>query len=41
MVLKGLTDKQAKVKVGIMSDENGPRLTTVFIDKLKESEIDD
>ncbi|WP_052406409.1 minor capsid protein [Clostridium culturomicium] len=40
MVLKGLKNKQAKVKVGVMSDDNGPRLTTVFIDKLKESDIE-
>lgn len=39
MVLRGLKNKQAKVKVGIMHDDNGPRLTTVFIDKLKESDI--
>lgn len=40
MVLRGLTGKQAKVKVGIMVDKvkNIPRLTTVFIDKLKEGD---
>ena len=40
MVLRGLTGKQAKVKVGIMvdKDKNIPRLTTVFIDKLKEGD---
>lgn len=40
MVLKGLTGKQAKVKVGIMveKDTEIPKLTTVFIDKLKESD---
>ncbi|MEG0133508.1 MAG: minor capsid protein [Clostridium sp.] len=39
MVLRGLKNKQAKVKVGIMADDNGTRLTTVFIDKLKESDL--
>lgn len=40
MVVKGLTGKQAKVKVGIMieKDSDIPKLTTVFIDKLKESD---
>lgn len=40
MVLKGVTGKQAKVKVGIMFDKESdiPKLTTVFIDKLKESD---
>lgn len=40
MVLKGLTGKQAKVKAGIMLEKGTdiPKLTTVFIDKLKESD---
>ena len=40
MVLRGLTDKQAKVKAGVMveKDIEMPKLTTVFIDKLKESD---
>ena len=40
MVVKGLTGKQAKVKIGIMVDKDKdiPKLTTAFIDKLKESD---
>lgn len=36
MVLRGLTGRQAKFKVGVILDDSGvPRLTTAFIDKLK------
>jgi SPP1 gp7 family putative phage head morphogenesis protein len=40
MVLKGLTGRQAKVKAGIMieKDSDIPKLTTLFIDRLKESD---
>ena len=37
MVLKGITNKQAKFKVGVIIDSTGiPKLTTAFIDKMKE-----
>lgn len=42
MVLRGLKNKQAKIKVGVMYKKNNPdipQLTTTFIDKLKESDL--
>ena len=38
MVVRGLKGKQAKVLVGVM-DNGIPKLTTVHIDKLKESDL--
>lgn len=38
MVVKGLKGKQAKILVGVMDDGN-PKLTTLYIDKLKESDL--
>lgn len=38
MVVRGLKGKQAKVLVGVM-DDGIPKLTTVHIDKLKESDL--
>lgn len=42
MVVKGLKGKQAKLQVGIIyrNGEEIPRLTTVHIDKLKESDLE-
>lgn len=42
MVVKGLKDKQAKLRVGIMYKKDNPdipQLTTTFIDNLKESDL--
>ena len=38
MVVKGLKGKQAKILVGVM-DDGVPKLTTLYIDKLKESDL--
>ena len=38
MVVRGLKGKQAKVLVGVM-DNGIPKLTTIHIDKLKESDL--
>lgn len=40
MVLRGLKNKQAKVKVGIMVSGENPKLTTMFIDKLKVGDLE-
>lgn len=44
MVVKGLKGKQAKLRVGVMYKNDNPdipQLTTTFIDKLKESDLND
>lgn len=44
MVVKGLKGKQAKLRVGVMYKNDNPdisKLTTTFIDKLKESDLND
>lgn len=39
MVLKGLNNRQAKVTVGIISNDNQNKLTSIYINKLKDSEL--
>ena len=39
MVLKGLNNRQAKVTVGIISNNNQNKLTSIYINKLKDSEL--
>ena len=42
IVVRGLKNKQAKIKVGVMYKKDNPdipQLTTTFIDKLKESDL--
>ncbi|MEG0618741.1 MAG: hypothetical protein RR557_05475, partial [Bacilli bacterium] len=40
MVLKGLKDRRAKVTVGLIKSNNEPiKLTTLYINKLKDSEL--
>lgn len=44
MVVKGLKGKQSKLRVGVMYKNDNPdipQLTTTFIDKLKESDLND
>ena len=38
IVVRGLKGKQAKILVGVM-DDGIPKLTTLYIDKLKESDL--
>lgn len=39
MVLKGLKDRRAKVTVGIISNGNDNKLTSIYINELKEAEL--
>ena len=39
MVLKGLKDRQAKLTVGVISKDNKYKLTSIYINELKESEL--
>ena len=39
MVLKGLKDRQAKLTVGVISKDNKYKLTIIYINELKESEL--
>lgn len=39
MVLKGLNNRQAKITVGIISNDNQNKLTSIYINKLKDSEL--
>lgn len=39
MVVKGLKDRQAKLTIGVISKDDNYKLTSIYIEKLKESEL--